>query len=196
MHVIFLAERRPRKEELLDSPSQISCCCTFGIATRYFANPAQRPDGWAPRFFPHTCEDTKKDYYCPCLTADVARYVSTCRGCQRRKTQLKRPMRFIQPVDPPRRPFQQIGMDFQGPFLSSTSGCKWIVVATDYPTCYAETFALPKGSAAEVVRFFFENILLRHGAAEVLMTDRGTAFTADLTQAILKYSLITAYHNI
>uniref|UniRef100_A0A224Z186 Tick transposon n=1 Tax=Rhipicephalus zambeziensis TaxID=60191 RepID=A0A224Z186_9ACAR len=90
-------------------------------------------------------------------------------------------------------------MDLLGPFPTLNSGNKWIVVATDYLTRYAETRALPKGSAAEVAKFFVENIVLRHGAPEVLITDRGTAFTADLTQAILRYSQTshrrtTAYH--
>lgn len=138
-------------------------------------------------------------YYWPRLTTDVTRYVRTCRDCQRRKTPPTRPAGLLQPIDPPCRPFQQIGMDLLGPFPTSAFGNKWIVVATDYLTRYAETKALPKGSASEVAKFFVENIVLRHGAPEVLITDRGTAFTADLTQAILAYSQTnhrrtTAYH--
>lgn len=81
----------------------------------------------------------------------------------------------------------------------SISGNKWIIVATDYLTYYLKMKALPKGSAAEVAKFFVENILLQHGAPEVLITNRGTVFTADLTRAILQYSQTsyqrtTAYH--
>lgn len=146
-----------------------------------------------------TLSRIQEKYYWPRLTADVAHYVKTCRDCQRRKTPTTRPAGLLQPVEPPQRPFQQIGMDLLGPFPTSTSGNKWIVVATDYLTRYAETRALPKGTAAEVAKFFIENIVLRHGAPEVLITDRGTAFTADLTQAILRYSQTshrrtTAYH--
>ncbi|KAK8779773.1 hypothetical protein V5799_018887 [Amblyomma americanum] len=90
-------------------------------------------------------------------------------------------------------------MDLLGPFPTSTSGNKWIIIATDYLTRYAEAKALPNGTAAEVAKFFVECILLRHGAPDVLITDRGTAFTAELTQAILRYSQTshrrtTAYH--
>ncbi|XP_072144216.1 uncharacterized protein conv [Dermacentor andersoni] len=149
--------------------------------------------------FSRTLSRIQERYYWPRLTADVARYVKTCRDCQRRKTPPTRPAGLLQPIEPPRRPFQQIGMDLLGPLPMSTSGNKWIVVATDYLTRFAETKALPKGSAAEVAKFFVENILLRHGAPEVLITDRGTAFTAELTQAILQYSQTshrrtTAYH--
>lgn len=49
-------------------------------------------------------------------------------------------------------------------FPASNSGNKWINVATDHFTHYAETKALPKSSAAEAAKFFVENIALRHGA--------------------------------
>ncbi|XP_037519968.1 uncharacterized protein LOC119396700 [Rhipicephalus sanguineus] len=89
-------------------------------------------------------------------------------------------------------------MDLLGPFPTSTYGNKWIAVATDYLTRYAETTPLPSGSATEVASFLV-NIVLRHDAPEVLITDRGTIFNADLTQQILRLShtmhrRTTAYH--
>ncbi|XP_072143827.1 retrovirus-related Pol polyprotein from transposon 412 isoform X2 [Dermacentor andersoni] len=121
--------------------------------------------------FSRTLSRIQEKYYWPRLTADVTRYVRTWRDCQRRKTPPTRPAGLLQPIEPPCRPFQQIGMDLLGPFPTSITGNKWIVVATDYLTRFAETKALPKGSAAEVAKFFVENILLRHGAPEVLITD-------------------------
>ena len=90
-------------------------------------------------------------------------------------------------------------MDLLGPFPTSTNGNKWIVVATDYLTSYAETASLPSGTAIKVASFFVKNIVLRHGAHVILISDRGTAFTAELTQQILRLSptvhrKTTAYH--
>lgn len=146
-----------------------------------------------------TLRRIQEKYYWPGLSADVARYVKTCRDCQRRKTPPTRPAGLLQPIEPPEKPFQQIGMDLLGPFPTSTNGNKWIVVATDYLTRYAETASLPSGTAIEVASFFVKNIVLRHGAPMVLITDRGTAFTAELTQQILRLShtvhrKTTAYH--
>ncbi|KAM7307593.1 DDE-type integrase/transposase/recombinase [Ixodes scapularis] len=89
-------------------------------------------------------------------------------------------------------------MDLLGPFPPSTQGNRWIIVATDYLTRYAETKALP-GTAVEVAKFFIESIVLRHGAPEVLISDRGSSFMAQLTQEILRLShtshrRTTAYH--
>lgn len=50
-----------------------------------------------------------------------------------------------------------------------------------------EAKALPNGTEVEVEKFFVQYIFLRHGASEVLVIDRGTAFMAEMTQAILHY---------
>ncbi|KAM7301553.1 DDE-type integrase/transposase/recombinase [Ixodes scapularis] len=91
-------------------------------------------------------------------------------------------------------------MDWLGPFRPSTSGrAQAIIVATNYLARYAETKALRSGTPVEVAKFFVESILLRHGAPEVLITDRGSSFLAQLMQEILRLSptshrRTTAYH--
>ncbi|WP_316399454.1 DDE-type integrase/transposase/recombinase [Bradyrhizobium sp. 33ap4] len=74
-----------------------------------------------------------------------------------------------------------------------------LAVCTDYSTRYAETKAVPHATAKEVAKFFIEQIVLRHGAPEAVITDRGAAFTANLMQEILRLShtqhrRTTAYH--
>lgn len=70
----------------------------------------------------------------------------------------------------------------------SNSENKRIVVTTEYLTSYVETKALPKAGAEEVAKFFVENIVLYLGAPAAVITDRGTAFTAEFTQEILIHS--------
>lgn len=130
----------------------------------------------------------KEKYYWPRLHSDVSHYVKTCRNCQRRKVPPTKPTGLLKPIDPPSRPFQQIGMDMLGPFPLSHSGNRWVIIATDYLTRYAETSALPNGTALEVAKFFINCVVLRHGAPEILITDRGAAFTAELLQQILIHS--------
>lgn len=149
--------------------------------------------------YSRTLARIRERYYWPRLTKSIRRYTKTCLQCQRRKTPPLRQAGFLQPIPPPMAPFQQIGMDLLGPFPKSASGNRWIIVATDYLTRYAETKALPSGTATEVAKFFVESIVLRHGAPEVIITDRGSSFTAQLTQEILRLSCTshrktTAYH--
>lgn len=71
-------------------------------------------------------------YYRPKLPKTVHLYVRSCRECQRRKKPLTKLAGLLQPITPRTTPFQQIGMDFLGPFPPSTQGNRWITIATDY----------------------------------------------------------------
>ncbi|KAM7310080.1 uncharacterized protein ISCGN_007040 [Ixodes scapularis] len=131
-------------------------------------------------------------YYWPKLPKTVHLYTLSCHECQRRKKPPTKPAGVLQPIAPPSAPFQQIGMDLLGPFRDG-------LLSSDYLTRYAETKALPAGTAVEVAKFFIESIILRHGAPEVLISDRGSSFMAQLTQEILRLShtnhrRTTAYH--
>lgn len=149
--------------------------------------------------YARTLARVKQKYYWPKLSAAVKQYVRTCRDCQRRKSPPGRPPGLLQPLQIPAAPFEQVGMDLLGPFPTSSSGNRWIIVATDYLTRYAETRALPRGTAVEVAHFFLENIVLRHGAPAIVITDRGTAFMAQLVRTLMTLSgtshrRTTAYH--
>ncbi|KAM7298103.1 Transposon Ty3-I Gag-Pol polyprotein [Ixodes scapularis] len=149
--------------------------------------------------YSRTLARIREKYYWPRLPKTVHLYIRSCHECQRRKKPPTKPSGLLRPISPPYMPFQQIRMDLLGPFPPSTSGIRWIIVATDYLTRYAETKALPAGTAVEVAKFFIESIVLRHGAPEVLITDRGSSFMAQLTQEILRLSgtghrRTTAYH--
>lgn len=149
--------------------------------------------------FSRTLARVRQTYYWPRLSSTVKRYVQSCRECQRRKSPSLKPGGLLQPIAPPSAPFDQIGMDLLGPFPLSASGNKWIIVATDYLTRYAETKAVQRATAYEVARFFIDHIVLRHGAPSHVITDRGTAFTAQLIEDIFKLSCTqhrkaTAYH--
>lgn len=146
-----------------------------------------------------TVSRIREKYFWPKLLQTVQQYVRSCRECQRRKTPPLKPAGLLQPIKPPTAPFQQVGMDLLGPFPKSTKGNRWIVVATDYLTRYAETASVVRATSAEVAEFFMNSVVLRHGAPQVVITDRGTAFTANLMQAIMKltrttHRRTTAYH--
>lgn len=66
-------------------------------------------------------------------------------------------------------------------------------------TRYAETSSLAKGMVSEIAQYFVTQIVLRHGARKVVVTDTGTAFTARLIKAVMKlahtdHRRTTAYH--
>nr|GFA38708.1 reverse transcriptase domain-containing protein [Tanacetum cinerariifolium] len=90
-----------------------------------------------------------------------------------------------------------IGADFMGPFPSS-KGNKYILVAVDYLSKWAEAKALPTNNARVVVKFL-KYLFSRFGTPREIISDRGTHFCNDqFTRVMIKYGvthrLATAYH--
>ncbi|UYV78615.1 K02A2.6-like [Cordylochernes scorpioides] len=79
---------------------------------------------------------------------------------------------FKIPIPPANFPFERIGIDFVGPLPSTKNRKKWIIVLTDYYTRYAETRAVSEATVKEVSKFLVEDIFLRHGAPQYLISDR------------------------
>ncbi|GFV35107.1 retrovirus-related Pol polyprotein from transposon 412 [Trichonephila clavipes] len=103
------------------------------------------------------------------------------------------------PIPPAIAPFHRIGIDLLGRFPKSAHGNKWIIVCTDYSTRYAITKALPTAEVDEIAKFLLEEIVLRHGAPRVIITDRGAVFRSRLVSSLvdlcnIDHRFTTAYH--
>lgn len=146
-----------------------------------------------------TYDRVRRRYFWPGLYRSVRRYVASCDLCQRRKKPTTSPAGLLQPVDIPTEPFFRVGVDLLGPFPVSSSGNKWIAVATDYATRYAITRALPTSCASDVADFLLQDVILHHGAPRQLLTDRGRYFLSRVVADILRASstqhkIATSYH--
>ncbi|GFU96752.1 transposon Tf2-8 polyprotein [Trichonephila clavipes] len=95
----------------------------------------------------------------------------------------QRPPGRLVPIPPAIAPFHRIGIDLLGRFPKSAHGNKWIIVCTDYSTRYAITKALPTAEVDEIAKFLLEEIVLRHGAPRVIITDRGAVFRSRLVSS-------------
>lgn len=98
-------------------------------------------------------------------------------------------------------PFEKWGIDFVGPIaLSSKIGQKrYILVATDYVTKWAEAIATKMNSAQMVATFLYENIITRFGCPKELVSDRGTHFINSTIAAFtekyeIRHRKTTPYH--
>ncbi|GFW76920.1 hypothetical protein TNCV_2030251 [Trichonephila clavipes] len=133
--------------------------------------------------FAKTYDRIRKRFYWPGMYRNVVRYVMHCRECQRRKSVPQRPPGRLVPIPPAIAPFHRIGIDLLGRFPKSAHGNKWIIVCTDYSTRYAITKALPTAENDEIAKFLLEEIVLRHGAPRVIITDRGAVFRSRLVSS-------------
>ncbi|GFV14608.1 transposon Ty3-I Gag-Pol polyprotein [Trichonephila clavipes] len=93
-------------------------------------------------------------------------------------------------------PFHRIGIDLPWEISKSAHGNKWIV-CTDYSTRYAITKPCRQPKSTEIAKFL-EEIVLRHGAPRVIITDRGQSFDPDLFPLVdlcnIDHRFTTAYH--
>ncbi|GFW17348.1 transposon Tf2-11 polyprotein [Trichonephila clavipes] len=149
--------------------------------------------------FAKTYDRIRKRFYWPGMYRNVVRYVMHCRECQRRKSVPQRPPGRLVPIPPAIAPFHRIGIDLLGRFPKSAHGNKWIIVCTDYSTRYAITKALPTAEVDEIAKFLLKEIVLRHGAPRVIITDRGAVFRSRLVSSLvdlcnIDHRFTTAYH--
>lgn len=138
-------------------------------------------------------------YYWRGMYRFIRHYVRSCLVCQRRKDPPRRSTAPLQPLPCPARAFDRVGIDIYGPLPTTSDGNRWVIVAIDHLTRYAETSPLPSASARDVAWFLLRHIILRHGAPRELLSDRGRVFLSDVIEALLKECRIihrttTAYH--
>ncbi|GFT31973.1 transposon Ty3-I Gag-Pol polyprotein [Trichonephila clavipes] len=122
--------------------------------------------------FAKTYDRIRKRFYWPGMYRNVVRYVMHCRECQRRKSVPQRPPGRLVPIPPAIAPFHRIGIDLLGRFQTEVD---------------------------EIAKFLLEEIVLRHGAPRVIITDRGAVFRSRLVSSLvdlcnIDHPFTTAYH--
>lgn len=76
-------------------------------------------------------------------------------------------------------PFERMAMDIIGPLPRSRSGCRYVLVLSDYATRYPEAVAL-KTIDAETIAEELVKIFARVGIPREILTDQGANFTSNL----------------
>ena len=121
--------------------------------------------------------------YWPGMEADVQKFVSSYGRCQ-----LAKPARNLNraPLKPifTSSPMEMWAMDIMGPLAYTSSGKRYILVATDLFSRWVETMPLADQSAKSVAKAFLECVILRHGVPQTLLTDQGTNFESHLMKEI------------
>lgn len=129
-------------------------------------------------------------YYWPGQYKDVADFVRRCETCLAHKIPAQRTPGLMGSPKQCCRPFQTLSIDLVGPFPVSRNRFTHLLVAMCCFTKYIMLFPLRRATAANVVRHLENDVFMKHGIPQTVISDNGTQFTGHEIQALFhKYNI-------
>ncbi|GFW59920.1 hypothetical protein TNCV_4863781 [Trichonephila clavipes] len=133
-----------------------------------------------------TIERIKYSFFWEGLRADVKKFCESCKECQLTRSVRIKDRSPITPVARPELPFQVVNMDLIGPIdPPSSKGHKYILCLVDQHTRWGEAVPLTSLSAKVTCEALL-SIFSRTGIPNVVASDNGTNFAAELTKEFEK----------
>ena len=117
----------------------------------------------------------RQGYYWPTILKDATDLVKKCRICQEHARISRLPSEPLTSITSP-WPFQQWGLDILGPLPLGKGQCKFIIVAVDYFTKWAEAEPLATITKHKIRNFVWQAVICRFGIPRALVSDNGKQF--------------------
>ncbi|KAG2190783.1 hypothetical protein INT47_012934, partial [Mucor saturninus] len=140
--------------------------------------------------FGHAGETTvydliRKRWWWPGMRTDIQDWLTKCPQCQLASNAERNihhaPMK---PLDVPPA-FSRWHLDFIGELPTTINGNRWILVAVDYATNWPIARAVPDATGEAIAKFLYEEIVMRFGCPDEILTDRGANF---MSKILLHYT--------
>ena len=117
----------------------------------------------------------RQGYYWPTILKDATDLVKKCRICQEHAKISRLPSEPLTSITSP-WPFQQWGLDILGPLPIGKGQCKFIIVAVDYFTKWAEVEPLATITEQKIRNFVWRAVICRFGIPRALVSENGKQF--------------------
>ena len=117
----------------------------------------------------------RQGYYWPTMLKDATNLVRRCRIFQEHAKISRLPAEPRTSVTSP-WPFQQWGLDILGPLPIGKGQCKFVIVAVDYFTKWAEAEPLATITEQKIRNFVWRAVICRFGIPRALVSDNGKQF--------------------
>ncbi|CAF3782340.1 unnamed protein product [Rotaria sp. Silwood1] len=146
-----------------------------------------------------TYEKLKNKYYWPNMKNSIINYIQSCLQCSKHNIRRTKPPGSMHSTEFPNEVLGIVGMDFWGPtHQASLHGNRYVITMTDYLSKFVFAKAVPTNTAEQASKFFYE-IVCQFGPPTKLITDNGSHFISELTQAVVQqcnttHVLTTPYH--
>ena len=117
----------------------------------------------------------RQGYYWPTILKNATDLVKKCRICQEHAKISRLPSVPLTSITSP-WPFQQWGLDILGPLPIGKGQRKFIIVAVDYFTKWAEAEPLATITEQKIRNFVWRAVICRFGISRALVSDSGKQF--------------------
>ena len=117
----------------------------------------------------------RQGYYWPTILKDATDLVKKCKIFKEHAKISRLPSEPLTSITSP-WPFQQWGLDILGPLPIGKGQCKFIIVAVDYFTKWAEAEPLATITEQKIRNFMWRAIICRFGIPRALVSDNGKQF--------------------
>ena len=117
----------------------------------------------------------RQGYYWPTILRDATDLVKRCKICQKHAKISRLPSEPLTSITIP-WPFKQWGLDILGPLPIGKGQCKFIIVAVDYFTKWAEVEPLATITKQKIRNFVWRAIICRFGIPRALVSDNEKQF--------------------
>ena len=118
---------------------------------------------------------------------EIEKYVRRCKICQMNKSLGHRSRAPLEITITARRPFERCAVDIMGPTGVTDNGNIYILTFQANLTKLMAAIPIPTQDAETIAREFVQNVVLKHGIPEVILTDQGANFLSEPFTSVGNY---------
>ncbi|PNF18074.1 hypothetical protein B7P43_G03322 [Cryptotermes secundus] len=135
----------------------------------------------------------------PGMKQEIEDYVRCCEICQKNKITQNKTKMPLQITTTPDVVWEKCSLDIVGPLTLTAEGNKYLLTFQDELSKFTLAVPIQQQDAGTVAKAFVEEVVLKFGIPQVLLTDQGSNFLSELFANMCKLLKIkriktTAYH--
>jgi len=123
----------------------------------------------------------------PGMKQKIENYVRHCETCQMNKITQRKTKLPLQITNTPEIVWQNCSLNIVGPLTQTLEDNKYLLTFQDELFKYTVAVAIQQQDAKTVARVFVEEIVLKFGIPQVILTDQGSNFLSDLFANVCKF---------
>jgi hypothetical protein len=118
------------------------------------------------------------------MKEDIKTYIKKCEACQRNKGSDKKTRMPLEITSTPDTVMGKCALDVCGPYPVTIRGNRYLLTFQDELSKFTLAFPIEKQDANTIAKVFVENVILKFGIPQVVLTDQGSNFLSELFKEV------------